>query len=1246
MSAPSRRTTLRAAASAAVRTRLRYPEELPVTERRDDLLTAIGEHQVVIVAGETGSGKSTQLPKLCIELGRGVEGLIGHTQPRRLAARSIAERVAEELGSSVGELVGYTVRFTDKVGDGTLVKVMTDGILLAEIQRDPELRRYDTLIVDEAHERSLNVDFLLGYLKQLLPRRPDLKLIVTSATIDTERFSQHFDDAPVIEVSGRTYPVEVRYQPVVDDEDDRGRDQEQAICDAVEELAREGPGDILVFLSGEREIRDAADALRALELRHTEILPLYARLTAEEQHRVFQPHTGRRVVLATNVAETSLTVPGIRYVVDPGTARNSRYNRRTKVQRLPIEPVSQASANQRAGRCGRVAPGICIRLYSEEDFAGRPEFTEPEILRTNLASVILQMAALNLGDMSAFPFVEPPDARSIKDGVVLLEELGALREDGSLTGLGRKLAQLPLDPRLGRMVLEAAEHGCVHEVMVIVAGLSIQDPRERPRDQHRQHAEELHGRFADPSSDFLAYLNLWEHLRERRHHLSSNQFRRECKAEYLHFLRVREWQDIYSQLLQVTRSMRIKVNRDRAPDHAIHLALLSGLLSNIGMLDEKRREYQGARNARFALSPASALSKKRPRWVMAGELVETTRMWAHVAARIQPEWVERMGSHLVQRSYSEPQWDRRSGAAVALERVSLHGLPLVTDRRVQLARIDPALARELFLRHALVEGDWSAPHAFLEQNRALAEQVRSLEDKARRRDLLLDDEGMVNLYDRRVPDHVVSGRHFDRWWKQQRQSDPDLLTFTVDDLVDPSAEVHAADFPDTWRQGDIELPLTYEFDPSSETDGVTVHVPLAALHRLSPDGFEWHVPGRREELVTALIRSLPKQLRRSFVPAPEHAREGLARVSPADGPLLEVLATELSRMSGEPVLARSWDLQPLPPYLRPTFVVADERGRTVGSGKDLADLQLRLHHRLREAVAHAGRALARTGCTSWEFGTLRRSVEIDWAGHPVTGYPSLVDEGTSVGVEVLAAAGEQRDAMWAGTRRLLLLTLPSPKKALRDRLTNRTKVALGHAPHAGFAELLDDCITCAVDGLLAQHRGPAWDETAFEALRRGVRDELGDRAVGVVAAVGRILDAAHAVEQRLGRLSSPAVLGAVTDIHVQLGRLVFPGFVAATGATRLPDLLRYLDAIGHRIDKLAEDPLRDRELTATVRDLEDLLLRVPRASDVARIRWMLEELRVSFFAQHLGTAHRVSEQRVRREIDEAAARTRSGPGRG
>jgi ATP-dependent helicase HrpA len=1264
----------------------RYPAGLPLSERKDDVLAAIRDHQLVIVAGETGSGKSTQLPKICLELGRGVQGLIGHTQPRRLAARSVAERIAEELGTEVGETVGYAVRFTDRVGEGTLVKLMTDGILLAEIQRDRLLTGYDTIIVDEAHERSLNIDFILGYLKQLLPRRPDLKVIVTSATIDTERFSRHFGDAPVVEVSGRTYPVELRYEP--EEGEDTERDQVQAICDAVEELCAEGPGDILVFLSGEREIRDTADALGALGLPDTELLPLYARLSAAEQHRVFASHPGRRVVLATNVAETSVTVPGIRYVVDPGTARISRYSRRTKVQRLPIEPVSQASANQRSGRCGRVAPGICIRLYAEDDFTSRPEFTEPEILRTNLASVILQMAALGLGDVAGFPFVDPPDARNIKDGVALLEELGALDPaqrdpERRLTALGRRLAQLPLDPRLGRMVLEADGNGCLHEVMVIAAALSIQDPRERPVDK-QQAAAEQHGRFTDGDSDFLSYLRLWDYLQERQEALSSSQFRKLCKAEFLNYLRIREWQDIYSQLRQVTRTIGLSLST-RPPGvrgvpvvhsvrgvpvvhsvrgvpvvhsvrggavkpekDAIHRSLLAGLLSHIGLKEGPTSEYQGARGARFAVAPGSALFKKSPRWVMAAELVETNRMWARGVARIQPEWAESLGGHLVKRTYSEPHWDAERGAAMALERVTLYGLPIVTARQVNYDRVDPAGARELFIRHALVEGDWRTHHRFLDHNRMLIEEVRALEDRARRRDLLADDEVLFDFYDQRIDPGITSARHFDRWWKAERTARPDLLDFTPEMLVNPRAgEVSTTLYPDTWDhgEGDLALPLSYEFEPGSDTDGVTVHLPLPVLTTLSAAGagFDWQVPGLREELVTAHIRSLPKTVRRSFVPAGDYARAFLRQATPADGPLLDTLAAELRRMTGDPVPPGSWQPERVPDHLKMSFRVEDESGTTLAVGKDLEALGRQLRGQMREEMAEAAPAMEQTGLRTWSFAALPRSVEARWAGHPVTAYPALVDEGETVGLRTFPTPAEQERAMWAGTRRLLLLNLPSPTGSVKRQLANDTKLALARNPYPTLAELFEDCVACAVDQLVADHGGPAWDEDRFEVLRDAVHGGLVDTVVYVVTVVGGILAAAGGIGSRLDRTTAPPLQPAVADMRSQLSRLAHPGFVSAVGAGRLPDVLRYLQAIDRRLDKLAEGPDRDHVLMAQVQRLErqyqQLLADLPpgrAAEEVEHVRWMIEELRVSSFAQMLGTAHPVSEKRILREIDRLA----------
>ena len=928
-----------------------YPPELPVSQRKDDIARAIEENQVVIIAGETGSGKTTQIPKICLELGRGIAGQIGHTQPRRLAARTVAERIAEELGSPLGETVGYQVRFTDVSADDTLIKLMTDGILLTELARDRTLRRYDTLIIDEAHERSLNIDFILGYLRQLLPERPDLKVIITSATIDPERFAAAFGGAPVLEVSGRTYPVEVRYRPIEPVEGGEDADQGQAISDAIDELSAEGPGDILVFLSGEREIRDTADLLAGRD--RLEVLPLYSRLSAAEQYRVFERRQAssftRRVVLATNVAETSLTVPGIHYVIDPGTARISRYSRGTKVQRLPIEPISQASANQRKGRCGRTADGICIRLYSQADFESRSEFTEPEILRTNLASVILQMAAIGLGDVPKFPFIDPPDARNIADGLTLLTELNAF-SDGRITGLGRKLARLPVDPRIGRMILAADRNGCVREVLIIAAALSIQDPRERPADA-QQAADDKHRRFADPDSgsDFGTYLNLWDYLAERQRELSSSAFRRLCRADYLNYLRVREWQDLQGQLQRLAGDLGVAVDSSSTERTVVHLSLLAGLLSQIGMKTEPvrpaasvtsgrrpRAEYLGARNARFAIFPGSSLARQTPDWIVAAELVETSRLWARTVASIEPEWIEPLAQHLVRRSYSEPHWERKRGSAVALEKVTLYGVPIVVDRKVNYGRIDPAAARELFIRHALVEGDWQTSHRFFAENRRLLAEAAELEHRVRRRGLIVGEDELFAFYDARVPADVVSAAHFDTWWKQARRADPDLLTFKPADLLsEDAARVSTDSYPDIWTSQSAALdalPLSYAFEPGSDTDGVTVDIPLSRLNQVNPAEFSWQVPGLRTELVTEMIRSLPKSLRRDLVPAPDVAREVVARLGPPSGDLRDAVARELRSLRGVTVPRDAWDLSRLPPHLRITVRV-HRRGPRPGRGK-------------------------------------------------------------------------------------------------------------------------------------------------------------------------------------------------------------------------------------------------------------------------------------------------------------------------
>ncbi|KDQ68525.1 ATP-dependent RNA helicase HrpA [Streptomyces sp. NTK 937] len=1263
ISAQAGKAAARIAARAARVPALSYPDQLPVSQKKDEILEAIRDHQVVIVAGETGSGKTTQIPKICMELGRGVRGMIGHTQPRRIAARTVAERIADELKTPLGEAVGWKVRFTDQVNqDATFVKLMTDGILLAEIQTDRELLAYDTIIIDEAHERSLNIDFLLGYLARLLPERPDLKVVVTSATIDPERFAKHFGDAPIVEVSGRTYPVEVRYRPLLEEEgEDSDRDQITAICDAVDELGHEAPGDILVFLSGEREIRDTADALNKRNLRHTEVLPLYARLSHAEQHRVFQrtPHgIVRRIVLATNVAETSLTVPGIKYVIDPGTARISRYSHRTKVQRLPIERISQASANQRKGRCGRTSDGICVRLYSEDDFVTRPEFTDPEILRTNLASVILQMTAAGLGDIEKFPFIDPPDHRNIRDGVQLLQELGALdpaEKDPKkrLTPLGRKLSQLPVDPRLARMVVEADRNGCVREVMVIAAALSIQDPRERPAEKQTQ-ADQHHARFKDETSDFLAYLNLWRHVREQQKERGSSSFRRMCKQEYLNFLRIREWQDIYAQLRTVARQMGIELNDEDAPEQSVHTSLLAGLLSHIGLKDTEKNEYLGARSAKFAIFPGSALFKKQPRFVMSAELVETSRLWARVNAKVEPEWIEPLAQHLLKRTYSEPHWEKDQAAVMAYERVTLYGVPIVAQRKINFGRIDQEASRDLFIRNALVEGDWRTHHQFFHDNRKLLGEVEELEHRARRRDILVDDETLFDFYDRRIPEHVVSGAHFDSWWKHKRREEPDALDFERSMLINEKASaVTKDDYPDSWRQGRLKLRVTYQFEPGADADGVTVHIPLQVLNQVTPEGFDWQIPGLREEVVTELIRSLPKPVRRHYVPAPNYATKFLDRAVPLQEPLELTLARELQRMVGVPVTADDFDLSRVPDHLKITFRIVDERRRKVAEDKDLEALKLTLRPKARQALSKAaaatagpsGESVERSGLTDWTIGTLDRVFETRRAGQPVKAYPALVDQGESVAVRLFDTQAEQQQAMWRGTRRLILLNIPvNPSKFASDTLSNQQKLALSRNPHGSVQALFDDCATAAADRLIAAHGGPAWDEASFRALYEKVRADLVDLTVRTIGQVQQILAAWQACERRLKTTSSLVLINNVTDVREHLARLVPPGFVTATGLRRLPDLMRYLVAEDRRLQQMPTNVQRDTTRMEKVHEMQDeyawLLEQLPRGrpvpQDVLDIRWMIEELRVSYFAHALGTAQPVSDKRIVKAIDAAA----------
>jgi ATP-dependent helicase HrpA len=1243
-----------------------YPEELPVSARREDIAAALRDAQVLVVAGETGSGKTTQLPKIALELGRGVRGRIGHTQPRRIAARSVAERIAEEVGSPLGDVVGWKVRFTDQVGDTTLVKLMTDGVLLAEIAHDRLLRQYDTIILDEAHERSLNIDFLLGYLAQILPRRPDLKLVITSATIDVERVARHFGDAPVVEVSGRTYPVEVRYRPVVDPDDpssDGDRDQVSAILDAVDELVAEGPGDVLVFLAGEREIRDTAEALADRQLPGTEVLQLFSRLSAADQHKVFAAHTGRRIVLATNVAETSLTVPGIRYVIDPGTARISRYSHRTKVQRLPIEPVSQASARQRAGRCGRLGPGIAIRLYTEDDFDGRPEFTDPEILRTNLASVLLQMAALDLGDVADFPFVDPPDRRAVADGIALLEELHALDEHGKLTETGRSLAALPLDPRMARMVVEADRRGVLDEVLVIAAGLTIQDPRERPTED-QQAADQMHARFADENSDFLALLNLWRYLGEQQDALSGNQFRRTVKREFLHYLRIREWQDLHGQLRGTARRLGMTVGGPAAePDErGIHAALLAGLLSHVGLQVEQAkgdrrpgREYLGTRSTRFVIAPGTPLAKKPPRWVVAAELVETSRLFARTVARIDPEVVERLAGHLVKRQYSEPRWDAKRGSVVATERVTLYGLPLVVGRRVQYGSIDPVVSRELFIRHALVQGEWTTHHRFWADNQRAIEQVTALEERARRRDIGVDDETLFELYDARIPADVVSTRHFDRWWKSARRDRPDLLTFTPEMLTNAAAagQVRAQDYPDEVHlvgglggsSGSLTLPLSYAFAPGSAEDGVTVDVPLAVLDGVaaatSGESLAFTVPGLREELVTALLRSLPKQLRRALVPIPDRVREVLPRIDPGE-PLLPALERELRRAVAVQIPPDAWHPEQVPDHLRATFRVLDDQQRPLATGKDLGALKAAVAPQARAGLARAASDLERSGCTSWEFGDLPRSVQVRRGGHDVTAYPALVDEGATVGVRVVPTEAEAARLTWRGARRLLVLVAGSPARHVVRGLSPSARLALQLNPDGEIADLVADAVDAAADELIAAAGGPPRDRAAFEALVGTAKQQLLPLTTETVRRVQDVLTRAREVAIAIGAAPGRRVPDeAVADLRRQMTGLLHRGFVAATGRRRLPDLVRYLRAMAYRLEKLpanaARDALWTRQIAAVTAEFEQLRCEVPGTGGpddpVARVRWMIEELRVGLFAQGIGTPRPVSEQRVYKAID-------------
>ena len=1259
---------------------LTFDPALPISGAVEEISHALATHQVIVVAGETGSGKTTQLPKIALAAGR---SRIAHTQPRRIAARSVATRIAAEMGVELGGVVGYQVRFTRQVGKQTALTLMTDGILLAQIAHDRDLRAYDTIIIDEAHERSLNIDFLLGYLKQLLPRRPDLKVIITSATIDTARFSAHFDDAPIIEVSGRTFPVEIVYDPL-----DNPDDLAEGIAHAVSQLHALGDGDVLVFCSGERDIRDAADAITALKLPHTEVLPLYARLSAAEQDRVFRPHEGMRVVLATNVAETSLTVPGIRSVVDPGLARISRYSARTKVQRLPIEEISQASANQRSGRCGRVGPGIAIRLYSEEDFAARPEFTEPEILRTNLASVILQMADARLGPIEDFPFVEPPDRSQVRDGLRLLRELGALKDPDAhgaqaqrLTPVGRLLARLPVDPRMGRMLVEASRRGVLEAMVPIVAGLAIPDVRERPSD-HQAEADTAHRRFWLPAdtdgrerdaSDLAALWRLWSYLRRQRKELSGNAFRRLCRDEYLHFLRFREWQDLTTQLREIIKELdlggesgagRRGRGRGRSPEpttstepdwDAVHTSALAGLLSHVGLKETAREpatpgrrgrrplaEYCAARGARYAIQPGSAAAKAEPPLVTAVELVETSRLWARTVVPITADMVETVGAHLVVRQYGEPHWSASRGQAVAEERVLLLGVPIIAGRSVSFARVDPVVAREILIRSALVEGDWRTRHHFFARNQRARAEAEELEERTRRRDIAADDDAIYAFYDRRIPHDITSVADFDRWWRDKRREEDRFLDFGVDDLIEDLSSLDVSEFPDTWTVGPTELPVSYAFDPGSGRDGVSVEVDVSVLNQVEDAPFTWQVPGLRAELATELIRALPKSIRTRFVPAPDWARRAVAWLEERSDvwenhPFADAFAAALSALSGEPVAASLFSMDALPEHLRVRYVITDGT-RRLAEGKDYDALR-RAHAPALSRHLNADTAgLSHAGATTWVFGALPVTAEVARRGTPLVGYPALVDEGDKVGVKV--ANTPEQGTRWQawGLRRLIALDSPDPTRSVFSRLSNADKIALASGPYASLQALLADARLRAIaDRLASLGIAPdsVRDAAAFTAAKDAVRPDVAERMQAVTKLAASILARAAQIQAEIDRQPGPSA----ADVRSQLDNLVFPGFIAATPEPHFTRMDRYLHAIQIRVRGWSANPAREREHLETISALEESYdaaiagFAVGELPDAAvEVGWLLEELRVSLFAQSLGTAQSVSAKRVRAAI--------------
>ena len=1229
----------------------RFPEALPISVRAEEIVETIQKHQVVVLAGETGSGKSTQIPKLCLAAGRGVDGYIGCTQPRRIAARSVATRVAEELNAELGGPVGFKVRFSDHTRPESYIKFMTDGILLAEVQSDRALSAYDTIIIDEAHERSLNIDFLLGYLKRLLPRRPDLKLIITSATIDTERFSKHFGGAPIIEVSGRTYPVEVRYRPTVAESDDdaRERDPTEAILNAVDELSEQDrQGDILIFLPGEREIRETAEALRKHHPPAAEILPLFARQSAGEQDRIFKPGPARRIVLATNVAETSLTVPRIRYVVDPGAARISRYSPRSKVQRLPIEPISQASANQRKGRCGRIAEGVCIRLYSEDDFNNRPPFTDPEIRRTALADVILKMADLGFADtadtngqgIADFPFVEPPDPRQITDGYRRLRELGALDEANALTKLGRQLARLPIDSRIGRMVLAAGREGSLREVLIIAAALSIQDPRLRPMDK-RQAADEKHKLWRDPRSDFLAYVNLWDWYEENRKHLSAGKLRRLCREHYLSWMRMREWRDIHSQILTTAKEHKLTLNPQPAEYDRIHRALLTGLLGHIGFKEEGP-QYQGARNARLTVFPGSGLFKKGPKWMVAAELIETTRLYAHCVAHVEPEWIEAAGRHLLKHGYSEPHWQKKPAQVAAFERCTLYGLTLVAKRCIHYGPIDPKESREIFIRDALVEGDYQTTAPFFAHNRRLMQEIADLEARSRRRGILVDEQTLYEFYDRRIPEGVYSGAAFEDWRKQAEAKQPRLLYLQRENVLeDRDHGVSEEEYPSKINVLGIKLTLDYHFDPGHAVDGVSVRVPLAALNILRPEPFEWLVPGLLKDKIIALIRALPKSLRRHFVPAPNFAQAILERLQDkmSEGGLTEAMARELHAVTGVEIPADAWRMEQVPEHLFMNFRVLNDHGANLAEGRDLNRLQRQAGEQAKKSFAAAktatahktgGHTLERDGVITWDFGDLLERVEIRRGGVRLHGWPALVDAGETAAIRVFETQTEAKAAHAAGLRRLFLCEAGSKAKYLRKHIPLSAQACMRYQAVGDCESLKQDIATAVLDSTLKTAE-PLRAQAEWTQRRRQAEPQLMDQANKITITLEQVLERYLPIRKTVFGAVPPALLGEYTDIRAQLDALIYPGFVSKTPWAWLQHYPRYLKALDKRLQRLEQEPEKDRaisrEIAALWKDYQALAERKS-GEELEQYRWLLEEYRVSLFAQALGTVQKVSANRV------------------